>query len=91
MRHDEILQEPLDILKDRGIELYGVRKNPQQDKDESSVTKSFAIMSIDDRNLGTPVQWLEGCDRPHVDWKEVDKIATPILEHISNTLKKVVL
>jgi len=89
MRHDEILQEPLDILKDRGIELYGVRKNPRQEDGE--VTKSFAIMSIDDRNLGVPVQWLEGCNRPHVDWVEVDKIGTPLLEYISNNLKKVVL
>ena len=91
MRHDEILQEPLQILKDKGIELYGIRKNPQQENDESTVTKSFAIMSIDDRNLGVPVKWLEGCDRPHVDWNGVDKIGTPILEHISNNLKKVVL
>ena len=89
MRHDEILQEPLQILKDKGIELYGVRKNPKQEDGE--VTKSFAIMSIDDRNLGIPVQWLEGCNRPHVDWVEVDKIGTPLLEYISNNLKKVVL
>jgi hypothetical protein len=89
MRHDEILQEPLQILKDKGIELYGVRKNPKQE--EGEVSKVFAVFCIDDRNIGTPHQWLEGCTRPHVDWKKVDIIMRPILEHISNTLKKVVL
>lgn len=89
MRHDEILQEPLQILKDKGVELYGVRKNPRQDKEDCEVTKSFAIMSIDDRNLGTPHKWFEDCNRPYVDWKSVDQMASPILEHISKTLKKV--
>lgn len=89
MRHDEILKEPLQILKDKGIELYGVRKNPRQD--DGVVTKSFAIMSIDDRNLGVPVQWLEGCNRPHVDWVEVDKIGTPLLDYMSKQLEKVKL
>jgi hypothetical protein len=27
LRHDEILKEPIEILKDKGINLYGVRKN----------------------------------------------------------------
>jgi len=89
MRHDEILQEPLQILKDKDIELYGVRKNPRQE--DGAVTKSFAIMSIDDRNLGVPVQWLEGCNRPHVDWVEVDKIGTPLLDYMSKQLEKVKL
>jgi len=87
MRHDEILEEPLRILNERGITLYGIRKNPQQEKDENSVPKVFAIMSIDDRNLGTPHSWEDGCIRPHVDWNEVDRIASPILEAISNGLK----
>ena len=91
MRHDEILKEPLQILKDKEVSLYGIRKNPLQDKDENTVTKSFAIFCIDDRNIGTPHQWLENCNRPHVDWKEVDKMMSPILDHISNNLKKVVL
>jgi hypothetical protein len=89
MRHDEILIEPLKILKENGVKLYGIRKNPQQYKNENTVTKSFAIMSIDDRNIGTPHKWLEGCNRPHVDWDEVDKITKPILEYISSKLEKV--
>ena len=91
MRHDEILQEPLQILKDKGVSLYGIRKNPLQDKDGNTVTKSFSIFCIDDRNVGTPHKWFEDCNRPHVDWKKIDEMMSPILDHISNNLKKVVL
>ncbi len=89
MRHDEILKEPLKILENYGVKLYNLRKNPCQDKDGNEVSKCFAIMSIDDRNLGVPVKWLEGCNRPHVDWEQIDKIMTPILEEISAKLNKV--
>lgn len=91
MRHDEILREPIDILKDNGITLYGVRKNPRQDQDGNTVSKAFAVFCIDDRNVNTPHKWLEGCNRPHVDWREVDRIMTPILEYMSRQLEKVVL
>ena len=89
MRHDEILTEPLNILKENGIELYGIRRNPQQDKDGNTVTKAWAVFSIDDRNVGTPVIMGEGCNRPCVDWDKVDEIMTPILEEISANLNKV--
>ena len=91
MRHDEILREPIDILKDNGITLYGVRKNPRQDQDGNTVSKAFAVVCIDDRNVNTPHKWLEGCNRPHGDWREVDRIMTPILEYMSRQLEKVVL
>lgn len=88
MRHDAILEEPLAILKDRGIELYGVRKNPIQDADGNVVPKCFSVFDIDDRDCGIPTLMHEGCDRPYVDWKRVDEIMTPILQEISEGLKK---
>ena len=90
MRHDEILKEPLNILKDHDIEVYGIRKNPMQDNDGNynEVTKSFSIFCIDDRNIGTYYQWLEGCKRPHVDRKKVDEMMTPNLEEITEKLNK---
>lgn len=91
MRHDEILKEPLETLERHGVKLYGLRKNPQQDKDGNTVPKAFAVFSIDDRNVNIPVKWYEDCTRPYVDWAEVDRIMTPILEHISANLNKVVL
>lgn len=89
MRHDEILKEPLKILENYGVKLYNLRKNPCQDKDGNEVSKCFAVFCIDDRNVNTPVKWLEGCNRPHVDWEQIDKIMTPILEEISVKLNKV--
>ena len=93
MRRDEILKEPLKTLEKEGVKLYSLRKNPLQEKEGNynEVTKSFAVFCIDDRNVGTPHKWFEGCNRPHVDWEAVDKIMTPILEHISATLNKVKL
>lgn len=88
MRGEELRKEPIAILRDNGIELYGVARHPDQDKDGDIVTKAWGVMSIDDRNLGIPLQWMEGCQRPHVDWVEVDKLATPILEAIHGALKE---
>jgi hypothetical protein len=89
MRHDAILEEPLQILKDNDVDLYGLRKNPQQDKDGNSVPKCWCIFHIDDRNVGTPVMMGDGCDRPCVDWKKVDEIMSPVLQEISDKLNKI--
>ena len=91
MRHDEILKEPLETLEKEGVKLYGLRKNPIQDRDGNTVTKSFAVFCIDDRNIGTPHKWFNDCNRPYVDWNKVDEIMSPILKHISDTLEKVKL
>lgn len=88
MRHDEILKEPLLILEKENIKLYGLRKNPTQDSDGNEVTKCFAVYSVDDRNIGIPLKWHEGCDRPYVDWSKVDEIMSPILKYMSDTLGK---
>lgn len=88
MRGEELRKEPIQILRERGIELYGVARHPDQDRDGYAVTKAWGVMSIDDRNLGTPLKWLDGCQRPHVDWEAVNKIAVPILEAIHESLKQ---
>lgn len=91
MRCDELLKEPLIILEKEGIKLYSLRKNPRQldDGHNKEVTKSFAVFCIDDRNVNIPVKWLDGCNRPHVDWMEIDKIMSPILKYISDNLDKI--
>lgn len=88
MRHDEILKEPLTILENEGIKLYGLRKNPTQDADGNEVTKCFAVFCIDDRNVGCYLKRFEGHDRPYVDWKAIDTAMSPILEYMSVTLRK---
>ena len=89
MRHDELMEEPLRTLEKESVKLYSLRKNPRQGLDDNEVNKCFAIMSIDDRNLGVPLKWLDGCNRPHVDWEKVDEIGSPILDYISKQLLKV--
>ena len=90
MRDDKLMKEPLEILEKEGINLYGLRRNPLQldGYATNEVTKSFAVFCIDDRNLGTPVEWMEGCDRPHVDWVKADVIMSPILEYIANKINE---
>jgi hypothetical protein len=88
MRPDDLLKEPLEILKENGVELYGIRRNPQQSQNSNSVPKCWCLFHLDDRNIGTPLMMSEGCDRPCVDWKKVDEITSPILQEISDKLKK---
>lgn len=87
MRHDEILKEPLSILENEGIKLYGLRKNPTQDKDGNEVSKCFAVFCIDDRNVGTPMA-MDAFDRPYVNWKVVDMMMSPILQYMTEQLEK---
>ena len=46
MRHDSIIEEPLRILKENGINLYGLRRNPQQDKDGNTVPKCWCVIEM---------------------------------------------
>jgi L-rhamnose mutarotase len=85
MRHKAILKEPLKILKAHNIEIYGIGRNPNQDKDGNKVYKCFSVFDIDDRNVGVPK--IDGIQRPYVNWEEVEKIMEPILNQIYYKLK----
>ena len=84
MRPDNLIDEPLRILEKNDVKMYGIRRNPQQEIHEPKI---FAVMHLDDRNIGTPLMMGEGCDRPCVNWEEVDKIMSPVLKEISEKLK----
>ena len=84
MRPDNLIDEPLRILEENDVKMYGIRRNPQQEIHEPKI---FAVMHLDDRNIGTPLMMGEGCDRPCVNWEEVDKIMSPVLKEISEKLK----
>jgi len=85
MRPDELLNEPLRILEENNVKMYGIRRNPQQKKEEPKV---FSIMSIDDKCLGIPLKMYDGCDRPSVDWVKVKEIGEPIIKEIYEGLNK---
>ena len=70
MRSGEALDDALDFLEDRGVELYGVNHNPEQDEWTDS-PKAHCNVYIDDKGFGCPVIFEDG--EPYVDWYEVQK------------------
>ena len=89
LRHKEVLVEPLKILREKGIRIYGIGKNPNQDKDGNIVNKCFSVFDIDDRDVGIPVYKELWRKRPYVNWEEVERIMEPILKLIYNKLSKI--
>ena len=68
MRSGETLQEAYDYLKDNGIELFGVNKNPEQNW--STSPKAYCHVYIDDAALGCPLI-RKFNQRPMVFWPKV--------------------
>lgn len=68
MRH--VLTEAVDYLKENGVELFGVNRNPTQDKWTSS-PKAYGQIYIDDAAYGCPLVSVDGFSRPCVDWSLV--------------------
>lgn len=85
MRHGKYLDVPLEILKQQGINLYGIGGSP---RDIEGGHKIFSVFVIDDKCVGVPTMMDDGCDRQCVDWKKVDEIMTPILEEMKEILDK---
>jgi hypothetical protein len=70
MRSDQFLEDAVDWFIERGIPLFGVNRNPEQDTWTSS-PKAYCNLYIDDAALGTPLcEGLTG-ERPFVDWDKV--------------------
>lgn len=89
MRSGDKLDEPLRIIEEHGVKLYGIGENPCANKNKEQTAKIWAILSVDDRNIGTPLIHEEGRYRPYVDWEKVEELLTPILEEVSHNLDKV--
>lgn len=72
MRSDERLQEAVSYMAGKGIDLYGINHNPDQDSWTNS-PKAYGNIFIDDAALGCPlINYSEGVKkRPYVDWDEV--------------------
>jgi len=85
MRGDDNVGQAVEFLESNGIRLLGVGDNPMQAKGDECTKKIWAIMSIDDRNIGTPLIHESG-KRAYVDWEEVDEIYSPLIKKISNEI-----
>lgn len=71
------LDDAVNWFKDRGIELWGIQRNPEQDAWTTS-PKAYAHLYIDDAAFGCPlVHNLIFAERPYVDWTVVDALLFP--------------
>ena len=71
MRSDVELRAAIDWFGDQRIPLYGIQRNPGQDKWTSS-PKAYAKIYIDDAALGCPLKSTPRDSRPYVDWERVE-------------------
>lgn len=72
MRSEKPLTDAVRWFEQHEIPLWGIQRNPDQDKWSSS-PKAYAHVYIDDAALGCPLkEGLEG-ERPYVDWEAVEK------------------
>lgn len=69
-RMGDVLSLAVEYLKQNGIELYGVNKNPTQVHWTSS-PKAYGQLYIDDAAFGCPLIQPEGFQRPCVNWEIV--------------------
>jgi hypothetical protein len=69
------LSEAVQWFKDRGIELWGIQRNPQQDTWTTSL-KCYAHLYIDDAAMGAPLHQLAWMKSKGIDW---DAVASALL------------
>lgn len=70
LRHGETLRQAVAWFRTRKIPLWAVNENPEQRRWSRS-PKIYADLYIDDSALGCPLQFIDGWERPAVDWKKV--------------------
>jgi hypothetical protein len=88
MRGESHIKPALDFCKSKGINFFGIGRNPLQDSDGDLSCKCWGVYNIDDRNMGIPLVCPED-GRPYVDWKKLDEIMTPILAQIAKRIPEV--
>lgn len=72
-----LLTDAVNFLRDNGVKLYGINRNPDQDQWTSS-PKAYGDIYVDDSAFGCPLVQPKGFARLCVDWKKVG----PQLEHM---------
>lgn len=80
MRSGEELQQAVDYLRNLGVSLHGVNRNPDQDSWTTS-PKAYGHVYVDDAAFGCPLIRQDGFSRLCVDWSivgpEITKRLTP--------------
>lgn len=86
MRGGDALTKAIDWCKERDFEFDAIARHPYQDEVLNlKVPKCFAHFYIDDRNIGTPLQNINGslC----VDWKKIEELWGEFFINLNNTKK----
>ena len=78
-RNGDVLTAAVNYLKENGIQLYGINKNPTQVHWTSS-PKAYGQLYIDDAAFGCPLKEMDGFERPCVDWDIVGPGVMKMLE-----------
>lgn len=78
MRDGKHLQDACDYMNDNGISLFGINQNPTQYTWTTS-PKAYGHIYIDDAAIGCPLIYIEGWDRPCVNWDIVGSIVIGML------------
>lgn len=74
----DVLAQAVWYLENKGVELYGVNKNPDQ-VSWSSSPKVYGHIYVDDAAFGCPLITLDGFKRACVDWTIVGPAIEAIL------------
>lgn len=88
MRGEKHIQPAIDFCKSKGIEFFGIGRNPLQDSDGDLSCKCWGVFDIDDRNCMIPLIHPKNA-RPYVNWEILDYYMTPILRKIQKRMGEV--
>ena len=85
MRAGDNVKPAVDFCKSKGLEFFGIGRNPLQDRDGDTTCKCWGIFNIDDRDVMIPLIHPKD-SRPYVNWELIDAYLTPILRKIAKRL-----
>ena len=88
MRGEKKITPALDFIKKKGINLYGIGRNPIQGSDEDLSCKAWGIFNIDDRDMNIPLVYPKN-NRPYVDWKALDDLMSLTIKKLHNRIIEV--
>ena len=79
MRSGESLDEAVDYVEEEGIKLFGINRNPTQDRWTLS-PKAYGHLYIDDAAFGCPLRKYKGFNQVCVDWSIVGPAVEKMLK-----------
>ena len=88
MRGEKHIQPAVDFCTSKGINFFGIGRNPLQDSDGDLSCKCWGIWNIDDRDCMIPLKCPKD-GRPYVDWEVLEMYMTPLLKKVCKRIEEV--